>query len=167
KSKTADAVKALAQLRPTEAQLVVHSNESDSGRSTPNSLDAIIGDKEKSSSYSVRTVNIDFLEAGDVILVANGSAPPADGIVIAGETSFDESSLTGESLPVRKVEGDTVYAGTVNKGKPVQMRIDAVEGNSMLDQIVKVVREGQTKRAPMERVADKITGYFVPIVTAI
>lgn len=170
KAKTADAVSLLAKLKPNEAQLVT-ANSSSSEPGTPISQSSAALEKEIASekqqkhvTYSVRTVNVDMLEAGDIISIAHGVAPPADGVVVDGETEFDESSLTGESLPVRKEEGDTVYAGTINKGKPVQVRIESVDGTSMLDNIVRVVREGQTKRAPMERVADKITGYFVPVV---
>jgi Cu+-exporting ATPase len=87
--------------------------------------------------------------------------------VVLGDSTFDESSLTRESRPITKNAGDQVFAGTVNTGKPISVRVTEISGSSMLDQIVKVVREGQTKRAPVERVANILTGYFVPIVTRI
>jgi heavy metal translocating P-type ATPase len=100
-------------------------------------------------------------------MVPSGASPPADGEILKGESTFDESSLTGESRPVKKGEGDDVFAGTVNKGSAVTIRVTGTSGKSMLDQIVEIVREGQTKRAPIEQVADTMTTYFVPVITLI
>lgn len=146
KSKTGDAVTALGRLRPTEAVLVEYKEE---GKAEDN------------------TVKADLLDFGDTVRIRHGASPPADGIVVEGETSFDESSLTGEARLIKKGPEDAVYAGTVNKDKPIVIRITGVAGTSMLDQIVKVVREGQTRRAPMEQIADVLTTYFVPVVTLI
>jgi P-type Cu+ transporter len=159
KAKTGDAVTMLGKLRPTEAILMVDRPVSESS--------------SESSAYDLKTelvsqkINVDLLEAGDIVKVPHGASPPADGIVVVGETKFDESSLTGESRPVNKAEGDEVFSGTTNQGKVVSIRVKGVSGDSMLDQIVKVVREGQTKRAPVERIADILTGYFVPVITLI
>ncbi|KAF2253085.1 heavy metal translocatin [Trematosphaeria pertusa] len=142
KAKTGDAVTSLGGLRP-EAAILVDSEKGD---------------------VKVAT---DLLDIGDIVRVHHGASPPFDGIVLEGNTNFDESSLTGESRPVKKEVGDTVYSGTVNKGSPVKVRITTVEGTSMLDQIINAVREGQTRRAPVERVADTITSHFVPFVTLI
>lgn len=139
KAKTGDAVTSLGKLRPKEAILV---------------------DSEKGDSK----VATDLLEFGDIVRVHHGTSPPFDGVVLDGASIFDESSLTGESRPVKKESGDTVYSGTVNKGAPVKIRIESVSGTSMLDQIINAVREGQTRRAPVERVADTITSHFVPFV---
>jgi P-type Cu+ transporter len=144
KSKTGDAVELLGKLRPTTAILVEQAGS----------------DKEKDI-----TVNVDQLEFGDIVRVPHGSSPAADGTILQGETSFDESSLTGESRLVAKSPGDEAFAGTVNKENAVLVRITGVAGSSMLDQIVSIVREGQTKRAPMERIADLLTAYFVPFIT--
>jgi Cu+-exporting ATPase len=92
---------------------------------------------------------------------------PFDGVVLDGDSVFDESSLTGESRPVKKRADDTVFSGTINKGGPVKIRITTISGTSMLDQIIAAVREGQTHRAPVERVADTITAHFVPFVIAV
>lgn len=146
KSKTGDAVTALGKLRPTEAILVER--------------------KEDGKDVDV-VVKADLLDFGDVVRIRHGSSPPADALVIDGETSFDESSLTGEARLIKKGFGDVVYAGTVNKDRPILVQITGVAGTSMLDQIVQVVREGQTKRAPMEQVADVLTTYFVPVVTLV
>merc|ERR1712093_782948 len=150
KAKTGDAVTMLGKLRPTEAILVTRD-----------------GIDQNSSEPVVHQINVDLLERGDVVRVLHGGSPACDGTVVEGESKFDESSLTGESRLVAKSIGDEVYSGTVNKDGPVLVRISGVSGASMLDQIVKAVREGQTRRAPIERVADVLTGYFVPIVTLI
>lgn len=146
KSKTGNAVELLMKLRPDTALLV---------------------EKSELEGQITRTIPLDQLEHGDLIKVPHGSSPPADGIVVAGESNFDESSLTGESRPVKKVVGDNVFGGTVNKSSVVTLRVTGTGGKSMLDQIVEVVREGQTKRAPVEQVADILTSYFVPVITLI
>ncbi|KJZ78621.1 hypothetical protein HIM_02012 [Hirsutella minnesotensis 3608] len=146
KSKTGNAVEALARLRPSTALLV----EQD-----------ILGNQKTTET------DIDRLEYGDLIRIPNGTSPAADGVIITGETNFDESSLTGESRPIKKRPGDEVYAGTVNKADAITVRVTGTCGKSMLDQIVEAVREGQTKRAPMEQIADTMTAYFVPVITLI
>ena len=160
KAKTGDAVAMLGKLRPSQALLV---------NQTLPITDALQGSQEKidppSSSVSPEKVDVDLLETGDTVLIPHGDSPPADGLVVVGSSQFDESSLTGESRPITKSVGDTVFAGSINTGKPVTIEITGVNGTSMLDQIVSVVREGQTRRAPVERFADILTGYFVPVIT--
>ncbi|EWY79724.1 hypothetical protein FOYG_17119 [Fusarium oxysporum NRRL 32931] len=148
KAKTGEAVTMLGKLRPTEALLVFPVDGHDGGDRT-------------------QSVPIDMLDFGDVVRIVHGGSPPWDGILFEGESEFDESSLTGESKLVKKTVGDPIYSGTVNKGGPVSIRTTGTSGDSMLDQIIKVVREGQARRAPIERVADMLTSYFVPIVTVI
>lgn len=163
KSKTGNAVAMLGKLRPEKAILAVTTTKATAPR--------VIDEKEEQLDLQggeISTkVETDFLEIGDIVIVPQGSSPPADGEVATGRTKFDESSLTGESRPVAKAPGDRVYSGTVNVGEPIEMRITDLGGTSMLDQIISVVREGQTKRAPVERVVDRVTGYFVPIITAL
>ena len=152
KAKTGDAVAMLSNLRPTEANLVTRTTEEG-------------GDFEKSTGET-RRVPVDMLEVGDTVVVPHGTSPPSDGVVVSsGDYLFDESSLTGESKPVKKVANDKVFVGAVNAGQPVQIQITDIGGTTMLEQIVSVVREGQTKRAPIERLADVLTGYFVPVIT--
>ena len=158
KSKTGDAVTMLGNLRPTVALLV---------RSNPDPGDTSDDSQASLPTTDVEKINVDLLEVGDVVRVLRGASPPADGAVVFGDSTFDESSLTGESRPITKNAGDQVFAGTVNTSKPINVRVTEISGASMLDQIVKVVREGQTKRAPVERVVDILTGYFVPVVTLI
>ena len=155
KSKTGDAVALLGNLRPTEA-ILVHPGGDEKGSN----------DVTSSKEHSQR-VHIDLLEVGDHVNVPHGDSPPSDGLVIRGESKFDESSLTGESKLVPKSVGDEVFSGTVNKAGPISIRVSKILGSSMLDQIVKVVREGQGRRAPIERVADLLTSYFVPVVVLV
>ena len=158
KAKTGDTVTMLGKLRPTEALLVT---------SNLDSVDSLEDNQSSLPTTKVERINVDFLEVGDVVRVLRGASPPADGTVLSGDSTFDESSLTGESRPIIKNAGNQVFAGTVNTGKPINIRVTKISGASMLDQIVKVVREGQTKRAQVERVADILTGYFVPVITLI
>ena len=118
-------------------------------------LDTVNGDER---------ISTDLLEVGDIVKVPNGSSPPGDGTILSGTSKFDESSLTGESHPVYKSIGDSVYVGTINLGSVVMVKLEAIGGSSMLDKIVTIVRQGQTNRAPIERLADTLTGYFVPVI---
>ncbi|KAL8763429.1 MAG: hypothetical protein Q9184_000737 [Pyrenodesmia sp. 2 TL-2023] len=155
KAETGSAVAGLGKLRPQEATLVLSdSKDHDS-------------DTSIFVTSTTKKISVDLLEIGDIVVVPHGSSPPADGIIKAGSSKFDESSLTGESRDVAKSEGDTVCAGTVNTGGPVQVEVTGLGGTSMLDQIIAVVREGQSKRAPVERVVDTVTAYFVPVITAL
>ena len=160
KSKTGDAVTMLGRLRPQDA-LLVKSVTAEKETS----------DKEKDAPTTqptkTETISADLLEVGDVVIVPHGSSPPADGIILSGLARFDESSLTGESHTVHKGPSETVFVGTINTGDPIKIEVTKIGGTSMLDQIVSVVREGQTKRAPVERIADVLTGYFVPAITAL
>lgn len=158
KSKAGDAVSLLGNLRPLEATLII-----DDVRQT-----STVNDQEKLHQPTrTKMIKADLLEVGDTVIVPRGSSPPADGSIFAGCAQFDESSLTGESRIVRKEVGDQVHVGTVNIGDPVTVKITGVGGSSMLDQIIAVVREGRTKQAPVERFADILTAYFVPIITAL
>ncbi|KAI1410725.1 heavy metal translocatin [Hypoxylon sp. FL1857] len=145
-SKLGEAVEALGKLRPTTAKLV---------------------EKVSDTEEKEMEVNIDMLDFGDLVRVPHGASPPYDGKIVSGETSFDESSLTGESLPVAKTVNDEVFAGTVNKDHPVVIQVTGGIGKSMLDQIVKIVREGQGKPSQIQDLATQLTKYFVPFITLI
>ncbi|KAL6718780.1 hypothetical protein ACLMJK_003014 [Lecanora helva] len=165
KAKTGNAIGMLTNLRPREAVLVTSSLEDP--HSTRGSEETIEKEYPSNQWSDTKIVDAQLLEVGDVVLVSHGSSPPADGTIIGGSTKCNESSLTGESRPVPKQPGDAVYVGAVNVGDPISVRITELGGTSMLDQIVAVVREGQTKRAPVERIVDIVTGYFVPVITAL
>ncbi|PIA89550.1 Copper-transporting P-type ATPase, partial [Cercospora beticola] len=147
KAKAGDAVSALGNLRPTTASLVVQDDKDD----VP----------------TTETVDVDFIDTGDVIRIPNGASPPCDGALLNELAGMDESSLTGESRLVKKQQGDIIFSGTINKGSPLAIKVTNPIGSSILDSLIQVVREGQGKRAPVERVADLLTAYFVPVITAI
>ncbi|CAL5867523.1 uncharacterized protein PFLUO_LOCUS1742 [Penicillium psychrofluorescens] len=150
KSKTGDAVTSLGNLRPSEALLVENVPDSNA------------------DNDGIQRINVDLLEIGDIVSIPHGASPPADGAITdTASSQFDESSLTGESKPVKKSIDDEVYTGSVNVGQPVRIRITELGGSSMLDRIIAVVREGQSKRAPLERIADLLTSHFVPLITLI
>jgi cation transport ATPase len=115
-------------------------------------------------------VDAAFIEVDDLILVPAGSSPPIDGVISekSSSTSFDESALTGEARPVLKKPGDAVYAGTINAGPAAAtVRVTSVVGHSMVDGIADAVRDAMGKKAGIERLADQMTAYFVPIIVAI
>lgn len=104
---------------------------------------------------------------GDIILVKPGGSIPVDGIIIEGKSSIDESSITGESIPVLKNVGDQVISGTINKNGFFKMRATKVGENTTLSQIIKLVEEAGNSKAPISRLADKVSAIFVPVVIGI
>ncbi len=109
-------------------------------------------------------IPIDQVEIGDVIRVRPGEKIPVDGVIVEGESSIDESMITGESIPVDKIKGDTVVGATINKSGTFTYKATKVGQATMLAQIIKLVQEAQGSKAPIQRIADLISSYFVPIV---
>ncbi|MDO9298316.1 copper-translocating P-type ATPase, partial [Bradyrhizobium sp.] len=109
-------------------------------------------------------VQIDSLQVGDHLRVRPGEKVPVDGILLEGRSSLDESLVTGESMPVTKEAGGKVIAGTLNQSGSFVMRADKVGRDTLLSQIVKMVAEAQRSRAPIQRLADQVSGWFVPAV---
>ena len=112
-------------------------------------------------------IPVDEVEVGDVIIVKPGEKIPADGKVVAGHTSIDESMLTGESIPVEKDMGAQVYAASINGNGSIQFRAAKVGADTALAQIIKLVEDAQGSKAPIAQLADIVSGYFVPIVFGI
>lgn len=112
-------------------------------------------------------IPIEDVQLGDVIFVRAGEKVPVDGEIIEGTTTIDESMLTGESMPVSKKYGDTVIGATVNKHGSFKFRATKVGKDTALSQIIKLVEEAQGSKAPIQQLADKISGVFVPIVILI
>lgn len=112
-------------------------------------------------------IPIDQVRIDDVLLVKPGEKIPTDGVVASGASAIDESMLTGESMPVEKKQGDLVYGATMNTSGALTMKATKVGKDTMLAQIVKMVSDAQTQKAPIQKLADQISGVFVPIVIAI
>jgi Cu+-exporting ATPase len=138
KGKTSEAIKKLMGLAPNTATIIREDRE--------------------------LNIAIDEVEVGDIIVVKPGEKLPVDGIVISGTTSVDESMLTGESIPVEKHAGDTVIGASINKNGSIRYRATRVGKDTTLAQIIKLVEEAQGSKAPIAKMADIISGYFVPIV---
>ena len=109
-------------------------------------------------------VQIDSLVVGDKLRVRPGEKVPVDGVILEGRSSLDESLVTGESMPVSKEAGGKVIAGTLNQSGGFVMRADKVGRDTLLSQIVRMVAEAQRSRAPIQRLADQVAGWFVPVV---
>ena len=112
-------------------------------------------------------ITVDEVALGDVIRVRPGESMPVDGVVVEGRTSVDESMLTGESIPVEKESGDEVIGASINKNGSIDYRATRVGSDTTLSQIIKLVEDAQGSKAPIARMADIITRYFVPIVIAL
>ncbi|MEA5014398.1 MAG: heavy metal translocating P-type ATPase [Candidatus Limiplasma sp.] len=114
-----------------------------------------------------KEIPIEEVEIGDVIVVKPGAKIPVDGTVLEGHTSIDESMLTGESMPVDKKAGSSVYAATINTTGVIQFRADKIGADTALAQIIKLVEDAQGSKAPIAAMADKVSGVFVPVVCLI
>ena len=112
-------------------------------------------------------VPVEHLAAGEIVIVRPGERVPVDGTIISGESAVDESMLTGESLPVAKTVGDRVIGGTINRTGAFRLAATTLGADSMLAQIVRLMRDAQGSRAPIQRLADRISGIFVPVVISI
>ncbi|MCK1358791.1 heavy metal translocating P-type ATPase [Bradyrhizobium sp. 199] len=139
---TSGAIKALLQLAPKTARRV-------------------------DADGSEHEVEIDTLHADDRLRVRPGEKVPVDGIILEGRSSLDESLVTGESMPVTKEAGAKVIAGTLNQSGSFIMRADKVGRETLLSQIVQMVADAQRSRAPIQRLADQVAGWFVPTVIAV
>jgi Cu+-exporting ATPase len=138
---------------------------------TSGAIRALIGLQPKMARVERSGIEQDIpvaeVRIGDIILVRPGEKVPVDGAVIDGASSVDESMLTGEPLPVQKKKGDAVIGATLNKTGSFRMRAVKVGRDTVLQQIVRMVREAQGSKAPIQKLADIIAGYFVPIVICI
>ena len=126
----------------------------------PNTAIKLIGEEEKE-------VPIEQVVKGDLLRVRPGAKIPVDGRITTGMATIDESMITGEPLPVEKQTGDTVSAGTINGAQAFVMQAEKVGSDTLLSQIVAMVQQATTSRAPIQKLADRIAAYFVPIVVAV
>ena len=141
RERTGDAIRALLDLAPKTARRVTDGQEED--------------------------VPLDTLQSGDILRVRPGESVPVDGVVTEGRSSVDESMITGEPVPVEKVEGEPVTGGTLNRTGSFLMRAESVGSDTTLNRIVEMVSKAQRSRAPIQAMADHVAGYFVPAVVAV
>jgi P-type Cu+ transporter len=111
-----------------------------------------------------KTIPTELIDVGDIVILRPGDKIPADGTVTNGESYIDESMVTGEAMPIQKHKGSLLMAGTVNGAGRLDFRVTRAGRDTQLSQIVKLVQEAQTNRAPIQRLADLIAGYFVPTI---
>ncbi|KAL4539494.1 hypothetical protein Ndes2437B_g02135 [Nannochloris sp. 'desiccata'] len=163
KGKTSEAIVKLLQLAPPTAILVVETTiKRKLGDS--NDSDNIEFDPSESEEKEVSTA---LIHRGDVLKVLPGAKIPSDGEVVYGSSYLDESMLTGESEPVRKTLGASVFGGTVNVGGPLYIRAVRVGADTALSQIVRLVETAQLNKAPIQGFADKVSAVFVPVVVVL
>ncbi len=141
KGKTSEAIKKLMHLTPKKATVIRNKKE-------------II-------------IPISEIKLNDIILIKPGAKIPVDGLIIEGHSSINESMITGESIPVEKKKGDQVIAGTINKHGSFKFKATKIGKNTTLAQIIKLIEEAQGKKAPIQRFADTVSAYFVPVVILI
>lgn len=140
-SKTNNAVKELLKLAPNKATKVVHGEEME--------------------------VSIHHIEKGDILRVKPGDKIPVDGIITEGSSTIDESMITGEPIPVEKNQGEKVTSGTINGNQSFLMQAEKVGSETLLSQIIEMVNKASRSKAPIQKLADKISAWFVPIVVII
>lgn len=140
-SRTNSAVKELLKLAPNKATKMVNGEEVE--------------------------VSIDKIELNDILKVKPGEKIPVDGVITEGDTTIDESMITGEPIPVNKTMGDKVSSGTINGNQTFLMKAEKVGSDTLLSQIIKMVNDAGRSRAPIQNLADRVSGYFVPIVVLI
>ncbi|CAK7030974.1 copper-translocating P-type ATPase [Tissierella sp. P1] len=141
KGKTSEAIKKLMGLQPKTARIIKDGVEMD--------------------------IPIEKVEIGDIIVVRPGERVPVDGIIVEGNSAVDESMITGESIPIDKAIDDEVIGATINKFGTFKFRATKIGKDTLLSQIIKLVEDAQGSKAPVQRLADKISGIFVPIVVVI
>ena len=139
--KTGDAIRSLIRLQPPVATIV--------------------------DGNAFREVSVDRIRIGDMLVIRPGERIPVDGTVADGATAVDESMLTGEPLPVDKSVGDSVYSGTLNATGAVRFRATRVGEDTTLSRIIRLVKQAQSAKAPIQQLADRVAGVFVPVVIAV
>lgn len=125
------------------------------------------GSVDDLATFETVDISVHLVQRGDILLVKKGETVPVDGVVVAGNTSVDQSMVTGEALPVERSRGDEVIGGTTNSGVNFYIRAGSVEpGESVLGQIVRMVQDAQTNKPPIQAFADSVAAVFVPFVVA-
>ncbi len=151
--------------------LLGHTLEARAKRQTSGALRGLIDLSPKRARVRRNGQEVDLpledVRVGDLVLIRPGERVPVDGLIASGTTDLDESMMTGEPLPVPKVAGDRVIGGTINRTGAVEFTVTAVGAATVLSRIVTMMRDAQATRAPIQRMADRISAVFVPVVVAI
>lgn len=126
-----------------------------------------IPDDQPNNAAEEKAIPTELIEVGDIVILRPGGQVPADGTVTRGKSYFDESMVTGEAVEILKRPGSDLMAGTVNGAGRIDFRVTRAGRDTQLSQIVKLVQEAQTSRAPIQRMADIVAGYFVPTIIAL
>jgi len=142
KNKTSDSIRKLIGLQPKTAELI-------------------------SEDGTTETIPIESVKPGNIVVVKPEDRMPVDGVVIDGESYVNESMITGESQPVLKKKGENVVGGTMNRNGALHVRAERIGKDSMLSQIIMLVRQAQGSRPPIQRIADKVVSYFIPVILGI
>lgn len=141
KLQTTEAIRGLQKLKPETASVIINNSEV--------------------------VKKIDEINIGDVMVIKSGERVPLDGVIVKGETEIDESMITGESIPVVKRDSDKVIGGSINTDGLIEVRVNSVGAETVLSKIIRLVEEAQAEKAPIQRVVDKVSYYFVPAVVVI
>ncbi|KAI9892745.1 MAG: hypothetical protein M1814_001165 [Vezdaea aestivalis] len=165
KGQTSKALSRLMSLTPSMAIIYVDPIAAEKA----SELDLTKESKEKSESsadvaINERSIPTELIQVGDIVILRPGDKIPADGTVTRGEAYIDESMVTGEAMPIFKTKGSQLIGGTVNGSGTVDFRVTRAGRDTQLSQIVKLVQEAQSNRAPIQRMADLVAGYFVPTI---
>ncbi|KAI1261450.1 heavy metal translocatin [Xylariaceae sp. FL1019] len=165
KGQTSSALSRLMSLAPSMATIYADSIAAEKAAEAWDSAVSEDGKTAKDgNAVEEKIIPTELISVGDVVIIRPGDKIPADGVIVRGETYVDESMVTGEAIPVQKKKGSSVIGGTVNGHGRVDFRVSRAGRDTQLSQIVKLVQDAQTTRAPIQRLADTLAGYFVPTI---
>lgn len=164
KGQTSKALSRLMSLAPSMTTIYEDPIAAEKAAEEWNKKDVSTGATSQTGQTGLKAVPTELLQVGDVVLLRPGDKVSADGVVIQGTSHVDESMITGEARPINKKKGDAVIAGTVNGAGSLEFKVTRAGSDTQLSQIVKLVQNAQTSRAPIQRMADIVAGYFVPII---
>jgi len=171
KGQTSKALSRLMSLAPSMATIYADpiaaekaAEEWDAADPNPSEKVDMLSENKSKNAAEEKVIPTELIEVGDIVILRPGGQVPADGIVTRGRSYFDESMVTGEAVPINKRPGSDLMAGTVNGAGRTDFRVTRAGRDTQLSHIVKLVQEAQTSRAPIQRMADIVAGYFVPTI---
>jgi Cu+-exporting ATPase len=178
KEKASNAVRKLLDLKPRTARVLRLVIKEENGKETNKNIDIYNNNQTNQNfdssklrsltkEFKEREIPVEQIEEGDLMVIRPGERVPTDGLVIEGNSSVDESALTGESIPVDKTKGDEVIGATINKNGLLKVKATKVGQDTVLSQIITLVEETKTGKAKLERMVDQVAKYFVPTIIMI